>query len=109
MGEDALSGALGGHDDKFPGGPGLNERELWSLHRAVPGLRRHDPRTSTIRQHYYPEVRVRNVSRPIVFPFNRRPLMSLVIHAFIAIGLNQRAIHAHASASNRFIKPLFEF
>jgi hypothetical protein len=43
-------------DEKIPGGPGLNERELWSLHRAVPGLRRHDPRTSTIRQHYYPEV-----------------------------------------------------
>lgn len=55
VGDDAISG-LGANDDKIPGGPGLNERELWSLHRAVPGLRRHDPRTSTIRQHYYPEV-----------------------------------------------------
>ena len=43
-------------DEKIPGGPGINERELWSLHRAVPGLRHHDPRTTTIRQHYYPEV-----------------------------------------------------
>ena len=49
-----------GEDEKMPGGPGLNERELWSLHRAVPGLRRHDPRTSTIRQHYYPEVKQNN-------------------------------------------------
>lgn len=56
VGDDALSGLGGLNDDKISGGPGLNERELWSLHRAVPGLRRHDPRTSTIRQHYYPEV-----------------------------------------------------
>ncbi|XP_046644820.1 monocarboxylate transporter 3-like isoform X3 [Daphnia pulicaria] len=55
VGDDALSGLGGLNDDKISGGPGLNERELWSLHRAVPGLRRHDPRTSTIRQHYYPE------------------------------------------------------
>ena len=54
MGDDALSGGL--NDEKIPGGPGLNERELWSLHRAVPGLRRHDPRTSTMRMHYYVEV-----------------------------------------------------
>ena len=53
---DLADDALSGHEEKIPGGPGLNERELWSLHRAVPGLRRHDPRTSTIRQHYYPEV-----------------------------------------------------
>ncbi|EFX89614.1 hypothetical protein DAPPUDRAFT_233248 [Daphnia pulex] len=56
VGDDALSGLGGLNDDKISGGPGLNERELWSLHRAVPGLRRHDPRTSTIRQHYYPEL-----------------------------------------------------
>ncbi|XP_045031591.1 uncharacterized protein LOC116925378 isoform X2 [Daphnia magna] len=55
VGDDGLSGLGGLNDDKISGGPGLNERELWSLHRAVPGLRRHDPRTSTIRQHYYPE------------------------------------------------------
>lgn len=54
VGDDALSGGL--NDEKIPGGPGLNERELWSLHRAVPGLRRHDPRTSTMRMHYYVEV-----------------------------------------------------
>ncbi|KAG8225690.1 hypothetical protein J437_LFUL001722, partial [Ladona fulva] len=33
----------------------LNEREMNSLHKTVPALRRHDVKTSTIRQHYYPE------------------------------------------------------
>ncbi|KAK2716431.1 monocarboxylate transporter 2-like isoform X2 [Artemia franciscana] len=42
-------------DSKGLGTPGLDEKELWSLHRALPGLRRHDPKTTTIRQHYYPE------------------------------------------------------
>jgi hypothetical protein len=33
----------------------LNERDMNSLHKTVPALRRHDVNTATIRQHYYPE------------------------------------------------------
>ncbi|XP_047737026.1 uncharacterized protein LOC108671632 [Hyalella azteca] len=33
----------------------LGEREMNSFQKTIPALRRHDPKTSTIRQHYYPE------------------------------------------------------
>ncbi|KAI9557615.1 hypothetical protein GHT06_017443 [Daphnia sinensis] len=75
VGDDGLSGLGGLNDDKISGGPGLNERELWSLHRAVPGLRRHDPRTSTIRQHYYPEVFKWQL---VVDTFGRGPLSAQI-------------------------------
>ncbi|XP_018574164.1 monocarboxylate transporter 2-like [Anoplophora glabripennis] len=39
-------------EDSFPV---LHERELHSLHRNVPALRRRDMDTATIKQHYYPE------------------------------------------------------
>ena len=35
--------------------PVILERDMHSLHRNVPALRRRDMDTSTIRQHYYPE------------------------------------------------------
>nr|CAD7424246.1 unnamed protein product [Timema monikensis] len=35
--------------------PVICERDMRSLHRNVPALRRRDMDTSTIRQHYYPE------------------------------------------------------
>nr|CAI5827827.1 unnamed protein product [Callosobruchus analis] len=39
-------------EDSFPV---LHERELHSLHRNIPALRRRDVDTATIKQHYYPE------------------------------------------------------
>lgn len=39
-------------EDSFPV---LYDRELHSLHRNIPALRRRDVDTNTIKQHYYPE------------------------------------------------------
>ncbi|XP_057668640.1 monocarboxylate transporter 2-like [Diorhabda carinulata] len=39
-------------EDSFPV---IHERELHSLHRNIPALRRRDVDTATIKQHYYPE------------------------------------------------------
>ncbi|CAB3369791.1 Hypothetical predicted protein [Cloeon dipterum] len=48
----AFADACGGTDDSIQV---LNERDMNSLHKTVPALRRHDVNTATIRQHYYPE------------------------------------------------------
>ncbi|RZC36658.1 hypothetical protein BDFB_006539, partial [Asbolus verrucosus] len=39
-------------EDSFPV---ICDRELHSLHRNIPALRRRDVDTATIKQHYYPE------------------------------------------------------
>ncbi|PNF28100.1 hypothetical protein B7P43_G12256 [Cryptotermes secundus] len=44
-----------GNKDDEESCPVICEREMHSLHRNVPALRRRDVDTSTIRQHYYPE------------------------------------------------------
>lgn len=43
------------HPDDEDSFPVLCDRELHSLHRNVPALRRRDVDTATIKQHYYPE------------------------------------------------------
>lgn len=43
---------MGALDDQLEVIP---EREMNSFQKTIPALRRHDPKTSTIRQHYYPE------------------------------------------------------
>ncbi|KAF4532381.1 hypothetical protein B566_EDAN004462 [Ephemera danica] len=48
----AFADTCGGADEALQV---LNERDMNSLHKTVPALRRHDVNTATIRQHYYPE------------------------------------------------------
>lgn len=49
-------------EDSFPV---LHDRELHSLHRNVPALRRRDVDTATIKQHYYPEGKCYSLLRNI--------------------------------------------
>ncbi|KAF2350305.1 Major facilitator superfamily domain [Trinorchestia longiramus] len=42
-------------EDESRCGGAVGERDMNSFQKTIPALRRHDPKTSTIRQHYYPE------------------------------------------------------
>ncbi|KAK7068299.1 hypothetical protein SK128_005232 [Halocaridina rubra] len=44
-----------GDDNVIDGLQVIAEREMNSFQKHIPGLKRHDAKTSTIRQHYYPE------------------------------------------------------